>query len=124
MSLEVSGRLIKLLPKQTGEGKNGPWSKQDFVIETSEQFPKKICFSAWGERATQIETIPEGTDLKVSFDVQSREYNDRWYTDLKPWKIDVLSAGSGSPATPQAQDTMATDPFASGPGQNEDDLPF
>ncbi|MDZ4758604.1 MAG: DUF3127 domain-containing protein [Bacteroidota bacterium] len=121
MALEVSGKLIKLLPKQTGEGKNGPWSKQDFVIETSEQFPKKICFSAWGERATQIETMPEGTDLKVSFDVQSREYNDRWYTDLKPWKIDVLSAGS-SPSTPQTQDSIATDPFE--PGQSDDDLPF
>ena len=121
MALEISGKLIKLLPKQTGEGKNGPWSKQDFVIETSEQFPKKICFSAWGEKATQIESISEGTDLKVSFDVQSREYNDRWYTDLKPWKIDVLSAGS---TAAQVQDAVASDPFASGSGQNEDDLPF
>lgn len=121
MALEISGKLIKLLPKQTGEGKNGPWSKQDFVLETSEQFPKKICFSAWGERATQIETMTEGTDLKVSFDVQSREYNDRWYTDLRPWKIDVLSAGS---APQQSQNPAATDSFAAGPGQNEDDLPF
>lgn len=122
MALEISGRLLKKLPKQSGEGKNGTWTKQDFVIETSEQYPKKICFSAWGDKASQIESVSEGTDLKVSFDVQAREYNDKWYNDLRPWKIEVVGS-----TTAVAHDAVASgshDPFAPSPGQNDDDLPF
>lgn len=88
MALEISGKLVKLLPETTGQGKNGNWIKQEFVIETTDQFPKKVMFAAWGDKVDLIRNLSEGQELKVSFNVESREYNNRWYTDLKVWKID------------------------------------
>lgn len=120
MALEVSGKLFKLLNKQTGEGKNGPWTKQDFILETTEQYPKKICFSAWGDRVNEITNLSEGTQMKVSFDVASREYNERWYTDLRPWKIEV----TGATAAPPANHSPVDNSFAQDSNQPEDDLPF
>jgi len=87
MSLEVKGKVVKILPEQTGQGRNGVWVKQEFVIETMEQFPKKACFSAWGDKTTAIKQLIQGDEVMVSFNIESREYNERWYTDLRAWKI-------------------------------------
>jgi hypothetical protein len=91
MALELTGKLVSLLPEQTGTGKNGNWVKQDFVIETTEQYPKKICFSAWGDKAAQVKSLQAGQTVKVSFNAESREFNGKWYTDLRIWKLE--SAG-------------------------------
>lgn len=127
MALELTGRLFQVMSEQSGTGKNGEWRKQEFVIETAEQYPKKICFVAWGDLINTIKTFKEGDNLKVSFDVQSREYQGKWYTDVKAWKIENL--GSTSVAQP-TQNQPATN-FASEPIPQElltqdptDDLPF
>jgi hypothetical protein len=83
MALELSGRVLQVLSEQTGTGKNGQWSKQDFVIETEEQYPRKVCFSAWGEKISMIKSLKKDTVVKVSFNVESREFNGKWYTDLR-----------------------------------------
>lgn len=85
--MEITGKLIQILPAQSGTGKNGPWKKCDFIIETADKFPKKICITAWKELAEQIEKMPLETHLNVSFDLSSRDYNGKWYTDVKAWKI-------------------------------------
>lgn len=123
MSLELTGKLVKVLPEQTGTGKNGTWVKQEFVIETNEQYPKKICCSAWGDKATQIKSLNIGDDLKVGINIESREYNERWYTDVRAWKIDIVnkSTTSSNDAPPVGDDDL--DPFTSS-GNDEDDLPF
>lgn len=115
----------------TGQGNNGPWNKREFVIETADQYPKKVCFSAWNDKATALERFAEGAQVKVSFDVSSREYNQRWYTELRIWKIEMLGGqpqGGGAPA--QQQSAPAAMPqenynqaFAAG-GDDKDDLPF
>ena len=87
MSLEVKGKIIKILPEQSGQSKNGGWKKQEFVIETMEQFPKKACFSAWGDKTDMVKQLLQGDEVLVSFNIESREYNERWYTDLRAWKI-------------------------------------
>jgi hypothetical protein len=122
--MEISGKIVQLLPLQTGEGKNGPWKKQDFVIEfESGQFSKKACFSAWGDKFGN--NIAVGNTVNISFDLESREYNGRWYTDLRPWKIDL----SGAPATQQQVQAnqppapMSTPPPAFAADETED-LPF
>ncbi|MEI6881122.1 MAG: DUF3127 domain-containing protein, partial [Bacteroidota bacterium] len=93
MALEIQGRIVKILALETGDGKNGtPWQKRGFVIETEDQYPKKICFNAWGDKVQQVNSLKDGDKVKVSFDVSSREYNEKWFTDLRPWKIE--SAGS------------------------------
>ncbi len=85
--MEITGKLIQILPAQTGTGKNGPWKKCDFIIETADKFPKTICITAWKELVDQIEKTATGTQLNISFDLSSREYNGKWYTDVKAWKI-------------------------------------
>ncbi|RLD62420.1 MAG: hypothetical protein DRI95_13130, partial [Bacteroidetes bacterium] len=66
---------------------NGEWVKQEFVIETMDQYPKKACFSAWGDKTANIKQLLQGDEVTVSFNIESREYNERWYTDLRAWKI-------------------------------------
>lgn len=117
--MEINGKLILLLPAQSGTGKNGPWKKNDFVIETSDKFPKKVCISAWNELSDQVEKITIGTDLKVSFDVSSREYNGRWYTDVKAWKVaaENMATGSEKPNETNTASTVAENDL-------DDGLPF
>ena len=125
MTLEIEGKLTKLLPVQTGEGRNGQWTKQDFVLETFGEYPKKICFSTWNDKAKDIQAFPVGSLLKISFAAESREYNERWYTDLRAYRIDKLGA-----VTEQA--VKQVPPVAEPPAVNEtaggqekgDDLPF
>ena len=96
MALEITGKLYKVLAEQTGAGKNGNWVKQEFVIETVEQYPKKVCCSAWGDKVALIKGLNPGDQVKVSFNVESREYNERWYTDLRAWKIETVTGGANA----------------------------
>lgn len=116
MSLQVKGKLIQKLAIESGEGRNGKWEKQQFIIETDEQFPKKICIVLWGDKVAMLEKVTEGDILNVSINLESREYNSKWYSDIKAWRID-READEGSPAT------MPTEPPAD-LGLPDDDLPF
>ena len=86
--MQISAKLIQILPLQSGAGKNGEWKKQDIIVETQEQYPKKICVSVWGDKIPSQPLIV-GINLLIDIDIESREYNGRWYTDVKAWKIQV-----------------------------------
>lgn len=92
MALELSGKVTQILTEQSGTGKNGQWSKQDFIIETEDQYPRKVCLSAWGEKVSMVKTLKPGNPVKVSFNAESREFNGRWYTDLRIWKIEIIES--------------------------------
>lgn len=113
--MEVKGKVIQLLQLQTGMGKKGPWKKQEFILETQSQYPKKVCFSIWGEKVDQY-NVAVGDVLSVSVDLESREYNGRWYTEARAWKID--KSGAGSPPPPGDQEPFYAD------NASTDDLPF
>ncbi|MCX6270676.1 MAG: DUF3127 domain-containing protein [Bacteroidetes bacterium] len=118
--MEISGKVFKILPLQSGEGKNGPWKKQEFILETQAQFPKKVCFSLWGDKVDQAR-LQENESITVSFDLESREFNGRWYTDAKAWK--VVKSGEEAlppPAPPGAIDEYLMPDTSGVP----DDLPF
>jgi len=83
--MELTGKLVAVLPEQTGNGKNGVWKKQDVVVETEGKFPKKVCVSIWGDKVDRS-LLQMGAQLRVSFDLESREFNGKWYTDVKAWK--------------------------------------
>jgi hypothetical protein len=121
--MEISGRLVQTLPTQTGMGKNGEWKKCSFIIETADKFPKKICIIAWKDLVDQIQQIPSGTQVNVSFDVESREYNGKWYTDVKAWKIVSGGSADTTPA-PNRSRAEAPMPTSEPPGSETDDLPF
>ncbi len=117
--MEISGKIIAVLPLATGQGKNGMWRSQDYVLETGDQYPKKVCFNLFNDK---IDQFPMGIDdqVNVSFDVESREYNGRWYTTVRAWKVEknVVSAApaASAPAAPAFD-------AASGAGEGSD-LPF
>ena len=93
--------MIQIKEPMTGEGKNGPWKRQEFIFETESQYPRKICVSVWGDRGIQDPSImKEGNVLTVAFDLESREYNGRWYTDVRPWRITLPTAAGAVPGMP------------------------
>lgn len=135
--MDISGKVIQVLPKQTGNGKNGVWEKQEYVIEIEGTYPKKVCFNLWSPKIAQFD-IKEGEFLNVSVDIESREYNGRWYTDVKAWKVErpgaansaPSQASSSTPAAANVADPFASsdansvaDPFAAD-SDSADDLPF
>ncbi len=113
--MQLTAKLVQLLPLQTGAGKNGEWKKQDIIVETDGQYPKKVCVSIWGDKIPT--NLQIGSSLNINFDVESREYNGRWYTDVKAWKVDL--AGAGAPTSGGAGDDMHDQTFTS-----DEDLPF
>lgn len=119
MSNQVTGRIIQKLPVQTGVGKNGAWIKQEFVIETAGQYPKKVCLSTWGDLATGMDSYHPGEVVKVSFNPESRDYNDKWYTELKVWKIE--REGEQQQKTAATEKEVQKKPQVADPS---DDLPF
>lgn len=116
--MQLTAKLVQLLPLQTGTGKNGAWKKQDIIVETDGQYPKKVCISIWGDKINEGLLKP-GNQLKIDFDVESREYNSRWYTDVKAWKVEMAGAAKSGEASNTDQDYFEE----SSPG-NQDDLPF
>jgi len=96
--MQLKGKLLKLLPLQTGEGKSGTWKKQEFIIETEGNFPKKVCLSLWGDKINMLQG-KEGGMVVVDFDIESREYNGRWFTEARAWKVDGDMKSSNQTAT-------------------------
>jgi len=116
--MEISGVVVNLLPQQSGQGKNGTWKKQEFILETPGQYPKKVCLHLWGEKVDETK-LAVGDKITASINIESREYNGRWYTDVRAWKIQKESASQkGSDAPPPPEDNFVPDSTSS------DDLPF
>jgi len=91
MSLVVKGKIEQILKPESGVSRAGKeWNKQEFVIETEDQFPKKICFTLFGDKTSLIEGIASGQEVEVSFNIESREYNGRWFHNINAWKIESV----------------------------------
>lgn len=96
MALEIEGRIARKLNVQTGTSSRGAWSKQEFVIEYQEgNFPSQVCMHVWGEdKVKELDKYHVGDSVKVSFNLGSREYNGRWYTDIRVWRIEPSGAAA------------------------------
>ncbi len=116
--MEISGAVINLLPLASGQGKNGTWKKQEFILEIPGQYPKKVCLHLWGEKVDEYK-LSIGDKITASINVESREYNGRWYTDVRAWKIQKESGNQGSnDAPPPPEENFVPD------SGGKDDLPF
>jgi len=119
--MDITGKLIQILPLQEGNGKNGPWKKQDYVIETVEQYPKKVVFNLWTSGIDQFSHLLHvGAVVKVFINLESREYNGKWYTDVRAWKIESISNDGHD----QSNSKTNQSDFNSTPPADDDDLPF
>jgi hypothetical protein len=131
MALELVGKIVQVLDLQTGTSTKGDWKKQEFILETEEQYPRKICISLWGDRVADIASVQLNKELiTVSISVESREFNGRWYTDVRGWRIQRGQVASASNVVPEnAPQTPTTgqpirDDFATTGDTSFDDLPF
>ena len=123
--MEIKGKFVKALPAQSGQSSRGDWKKQGFIIELEGTFPKKLHFFVWNDKVNVASLVP-GAMVNVFFDPESREFQDRWYTDLTAWRVDVDSAVNSPSSEPTS--LPVTEQFP-GPStgldeQPKDDLPF
>lgn len=113
--MEIKGKVIAILPEMSGSGKNGEWKSHDFIIETDGQYPKKVCLKCFNKPTPKLnETV------NVFFDVESREYNGKWFTNLNVWKFEVAeqtTTETNPVQVQQANNVTATTSV-------DDDLPF
>lgn len=118
--MEISGTVIDILAEVNGQGKNGTWRKQEFILETPSQYPKKVCISIWGDRIDQA-SLQKGEAVTASIDLESREYNGRWYTEARAWKVEKTAGTAAAGAAAPATATPLPPTFTEG---GDDDLPF
>lgn len=143
--MQVNGKFVQNLPKSEGESQRGHWVRGGFVIEVGDEYPRKIAFSLFGDdRVKMAEAISVGFPVQVTFSPESREYNGKWYTDLRATSITPLAqmpatapapAPSQAPvggvqyqanfqAQPSAAPATPTEPTATMPDDPNNDLPF
>lgn len=125
--MEITGKIIAVLPEQGGVSKVGnEWKKQEYVLETYDQYPKKICFHLFGADRIQQAAIQAGEDLTIYFDIESREYNGKWYTNINAWKVERAAAHPGGAPAEGMPENVSSAPMAPDfpPPSPTDDLPF
>ena len=149
--MELQGKVIAVLPERSGVSARGEWKVQSYVIETHEQYPKKLVFDVFGaDRLAQF-NIQSGEEINVSFDIDAHEYNGRWFNNVRAWnvvKVDPNAVGMmggvqpgaapfppmGAPAAapaggatapfPPAQNAAPAPAADANAGGSADDLPF
>lgn len=99
--MELEGRIARKLPVQTGTSARGAWAKQEFILEYQEgNFPSQVCMNVWGDdKVKELDKYQVGDKVKVSVNLSSREYNGRWYTDVRAWRIEPAGAPQPDYAT-------------------------
>jgi hypothetical protein len=119
--MEIKGKVIQVMTPLTGTGKKGQWKKQEFIIETQAQYPKKVCLALWGDK--ECPTV--GSLITASLELESREYNGKWFTEARAWKLEITQRGRGQSAPPPQdpkQYEQSTGFIADSSGS--EDLPF
>lgn len=133
--MEITGKVVKLGGLTEGTSARGPWRKQDLIIETEEQYPKTVCLTCWTNQIDEIQNMVPGQLIKAQIDISSREFNGKWYTDVRVWRFDpvgVTAPATGPAMAAQPQPMHQTPPapasspddFFGNDSNNGDDLPF
>lgn len=122
--MEINGIIVKMLEPTYGEGKKGAWAKQDVIIQHNNHptFPKSMSVTFFN-KMDLLDGIAEGQEVEIKFDIECREYNGKYYNDIKGWGIDVTN---GVAHNPQKQEQASPPPPADFimPEEDKDSLPF
>lgn len=132
--MDLQGKIIAVLPERSGVSARGEWKAGSFVLETHDQYPKKMVFDVFGaDRLAQF-AIKAGEELIVSFDIDAHEYQGRWYNSIRAWNVQRVDAAAAQAAAPVAAAPVAPAPApvdganapfpAQSEGESADDLPF
>ena len=93
---DITGKIIAVLPTRSGTSARGTqWSSQTAVIETHEQYPKRVAFDVLGDKITEF-NLQVGEEVTVSFDINAREYNGKWWNSVNAWQV-VRQVGHHAP---------------------------
>ena len=135
--MEITGKVVRLGTLTEGTSARGPWRKQELIIETEEQYPRTVCLICWTNQIDEIQRFAPGQSIKAQIDISSREFNGKWYTDVRVWRFDPVDAPipaqqTVAPAQPAQQPPMHQTPPAAAPAtefyppadDSTDDLPF
>ena len=133
--MQIEGTIIKCLPVKTGTSARGEWKVQEFVLETTDQFSRKMVFSVFGEDRLQRFNIQENQFVSVSFDIDAHEYQGRWFNSIRAYDVRPVVQGEQPPVAPPpfaagAQPFPPVQPVQPAPQQpaqpeeQTDDLPF
>ena len=128
-ALEIEGRISQKFPKQNGQSARGAWTKQDFILEYQDgSFPAQVCFTSFGtDKVAELDRFQVGDEVKVSFNIRAREYNGRWYNDVRVWRLSPAGQAASqsqpysAPQAPQAPAPSIDDMPAE---DDSNDLPF
>ena len=122
--MEFTGKIIAVLPERGGISKSGnEWKTQEYVIENHDQYPRKMCFNVFGADKIAKFNIQLGEELTVFFDIDCRQWNERWFNDLRAWKVErqAVTQPVSSPIESSIPPASTVDFSA---GNANDDLPF
>ena len=134
--MEITGKVVRLGALTEGTSARGPWRKQDLIIETEEQYPRTVCLTCWTNQIDEIQKFAPGQTIKAQIEISSREFNGKWYTDVRVWRFDPVGAAApvatAAPAQPAQQPMMHQTPppaaqtteFYAPADDSTDDLPF
>lgn len=139
--MELVGKIIQILPLQGGTSTRtgNPWSVQSFILETQEQYPRKVCVELFGEERIKANPLVLDEIVTVNFDIESREFNGRWYTSVRAWRVQAgavpqataqpaqpvsTPAAAATPTASQAATTGSFDAVAANSADDNSDLPF
>ncbi len=137
--MEITGKVVRLGTLTEGTSARGPWRKQELIIETEEQYPRTVCLICWTNQIDEAQKFAPGQTIKAQIEISSREFNGKWYTDVRVWRFDPIGVAAApaspvaAPAQPMQQPMMHQTPPAAAPTQDYyppasddsvDDLPF
>lgn len=104
-AIYIEGQITTILPENRGMGQKGKWVSQDFVLKTEDNYPKNICFTIFGADKIKEANIRIGDVVSIGVNLESREFNGRWYTSIKAWsvkrKFEAQAAKQAPPAPTQ-----------------------
>lgn len=126
-AIYIEGQITAILPETRGVGQRGEWVSQDFVLKTNDNYPKNICFTILGADKIKEANIKIGDVVSIGVNIESREFNGRWYTSIKAWSVKrkfEAQAAKQAPPAPTPQPSQPTQTQTSSSVDNTDDLPF
>ena len=130
--MEITGKIIQVLPEQGGVSRTSgkEWKMQAYVLETQEQYPRKVHFEIFGDDRIKANPCRVDDIVTVSFDLESREFNGRWYTSVRAWKVEQGEQEATDDSVADAPPPSSSAPlpgeldFADSQVEETTDLPF
>ena len=121
--MEFEGVVYKIMPATKGTSARGDWQRQEVIFELPQEFSRKICVIFFNKES-DVARLREGMTCTVSVNIESREYNGKWYTDVRAWRVQPKQEEvPAAPAMPEMP-PFGEEPAYAAPAAEVDDLQF